>query len=949
MRACPILTPTRPVRRPAARWLVAVVLLLGSAGVWAGERPLPKPNYELAARWMASKVGKLVFDTSVAPRWAETSDRFWYAFETAQGRRFMLVDPVKRSKAPLWDNAKMAAMLTNITRIPYESAHLPIQPATMKWAKNDTVIRFELEVPKDAKIVGEKTDEEKKAEAAKTSEGKTGEQKKEDVKKEDVKKEDVKKQDIKKQEVTKEEVKQEEGTKQVGKEETKKGDVKKDDTKKEDKKGETADDKDAEPPKTTKTLYFEYEIATGRLVLLPDFKPEPKKPAWAQVSPDDKTVIFARGHNLFMMDAANYKLALENFGDPKVVEVQLTTDGEEHYSFARRLSEEAKNTLKKDQKGDTKHKDGPRVPAIVAHWAKDSTKFSMVRTDARKVADLWVINSLATPRPKLETYRYAMPGEEHVDQQELLVFDRESKTRIKVKAEAFTDQSLQVATARTLARDRDKEKAEPRWLSETADKLFFYRSSRDLHRIDVCAADTTTGDVTTIIEERLNTYIETQPLWTLGNGQEFIHWSERDGWGHYYLFDSAGTLKQQITTGEFVTGPILYVDEKLRVVYFVANGREAGEDPYFTHTYRVNLDGTGLKLLDPGDASHASVMADSGRYFINTFSQVNTAPKSELFDASGVKLADLETTDVSAMVDAGFKFPEPFKIKADDGVTDLFGVMYRPFDFDAEKRYPIIAYVYPGPQTESVSKTFSPRSQSMTLAQLGFIVIEVGNRGGHPQRSKWYHNYGYGNLRDYGLADKKAAIEHLARKHPWIDMNLVGIYGHSGGGFMSTAAMLVYPDFFKVAVSSSGNHENNVYNRWWSEKHHGVKEVTDKDGKVKFEYSIDRNSDIAKNLKGRLLLVTGDMDDNVHPAGTLRVADALIKANKRFDMFIMPGQRHGFGPMADYFFWLRADYFARHLLGQAADSVDLIELARETPQVGNKRPPAAAAAGRGGR
>ena len=309
----------------------------------------------------------------------------------------------------------------------------------------------------------------------------------------------------------------------------------------------------------------------------------------------------------------------------------------------------------------------------------------------------------------------------------------------------------------------------------------------------------------------------------------------------------------------------------------------------------MNLDGTGLKLLDPGDASHSSALSDYGKYFINTYSQVDTAPKSELFDATGLKLADLEKTDVTALTDAGFKFPEPFKVKADDGVTDLFGVMYKPFDFDPEKRYPIIAYVYPGPQTESVTKTFSPRSQSITLAQMGFIVIEIGNRGGHPQRSKWYHNYGYGNLRDYGLADKKAAIEQLARKHPWIDMNLVGIYGHSGGGFMSTAAMLVYPDFFKVAVSSSGNHENNVYNRWWSEKHHGVKEVTDKDGKVKFEYTIDRNSEIAKNLKGHLLLVTGDMDDNVHPANTLRVADALIKANKRFDMFVMPGQRHGYG------------------------------------------------------
>lgn len=867
----------------------APALLLATLAFGAEERVLPVPNYDLASRWMPSKVGKLVFDTSVAPRWAETSDRFFYAFETAQGRKFQLVDPLKRSKGPLWDNAKMAAMLTNLTRVPFDAQHLPMgaaprgpaadpnadppPPPLLKWAKNDTVIRFEVEVPKEASIPGEKEPpktEEKKDDAAARRE---------------------------------------------------------------------AVDKDApvEEPKTTKTVYFEYELASGKLTMLPDFKPDPKKPLWAQVSPDDKTVIFARGHNLFMMDAENYRLALADFGDPKVQETQLTTDGEEHYGFARELREQQRTNLRKDQKGDTKHKDGPRVPAVPLQWAKDSSKFSGVREDLRKVADLWVINSLASPRPKLETYRYAMPGEENVDQAELFVMDLASRKRLTVKADAFKDQTLQVATARGMARDRERQKNEPRWLSESSDKLYFLRSSRDLHRLDVCVADTTTGDVKTLIEERLNTYIETQPLWTLGNGQEFIHWSERDGWGHYYLFGADGTLKNQITSGEFVTGPISYVDEKLRIMYFTASGREAGEDPYFNHFYRVNLDGTGLRLLNPGDASHAAVMSDSGKYFIDASSQVNTAPKSDFVDALGGRVVDLETTDVTALKDAGFKFPEPFKVKADDGVTDLYGVMYKPFDFDPAKRYPIIAFVYPGPQTESVTKTFTPRSNNVALANLGFIVIEVGNRGGNPQRSKWYHNYGYGNLRDYGLADKKAAIEQLARKNPWIDMNLVGIYGHSGGGFMSTAAMLVYPDFFKVAVSSSGNHENNVYNRWWSEKHHGVKEVTDKDGKVRFEYAIDRNSELAKNLKGHLLLATGDQDDNVHPANTLRLADALIKANKRFDFIVLPGQRHGYGPVADYFFWRRADYFAKHLLGQSSDSVDLIELSREAPQAGVKK------------
>jgi dipeptidyl-peptidase 4 len=297
------------------------------------------------------------------------------------------------------------------------------------------------------------------------------------------------------------------------------------------------------------------------------------------------------------------------------------------------------------------------------------------------------------------------------------------------------------------------------------------------------------------------------------------------------------------------------------------------------------------------------------------------------------------------MTSAGFKFPEAFQVKADDGVTDLYGVMYKPFDFDPNKKYPIVAYVYPGPQTESVTKTFSPKNQNVVLAQLGFIVIEVGNRGGNPHRSEWYHTFGYGNLRDYGLADKKTAIEQLAARCAFIDLDRVGITGHSGGGFMSTAAMLIYPDFFKVAVSESGNHENNIYNRNWSEKHHGVKEVTDKDGKVHFDYEIDKNSEIAKNLKGHLLLSTGDVDNNVHPANTIRLMDALIKANKRFDFFMLPGKRHAYADEAQYFSWIRNDYFCKYLLGDFDQSVDMWELNKEKPATEKKRPAAATTGG----
>ena len=326
-------------------------------------------------------------------------------------------------------------------------------------------------------------------------------------------------------------------------------------------------------------------------------------------------------------------------------------------------------------------------------------------------------------------------------------------------------------------------------------------------------------------------------------------------------------------------------------------------------------------------------MDENKRFFVNNSSRVNTVPVSALYNSAGQQIMELETADLSQLFAAGYQFPEPFKVKADDGITDLYGVMYKPFDFDSTRTYPIIEYVYPGPQTESVNKSFGRSMDRVDrLAQFGFVVITVGNRGGHPNRSKWYHTYGYGNLRDYGLADKKAAAEQLADRYSFIDINRVGITGHSGGGFMSTAAMLVYPDFFKVAVSGAGNHENNIYNRWWSERHHGVKEVVSAKGDTTFSYAIDKNPELAKNLKGRLLLATGDIDNNVHPANTIRMAEALIKANKRFDFLIMPGQRHGFGNMTEYFFWKMGDYFAEHLLGDHKDEVDITEMNKEIPR-----------------
>ncbi|MDO4736521.1 MAG: prolyl oligopeptidase family serine peptidase, partial [Bacteroidia bacterium] len=343
-----------------------------------------------------------------------------------------------------------------------------------------------------------------------------------------------------------------------------------------------------------------------------------------------------------------------------------------------------------------------------------------------------------------------------------------------------------------------------------------------------------------------------------------IHWSERDGWAHLYLYSADGTLKNQITRGEYHVEEVVGIDEAKRVVYFKACGKEDGINPYYMYLYSANLDGSNVKLLNKGNYDNSVSVCDNNKYFVNNYSRVDCTPKSALYDNTGRKIMELESADLSQLFARGYKFPEIFTVKAGDGITDLYGVMYKPFDFDSTKLYPIIEYVYPGPQTEANNSSWTKSMDRVDrLAQLGFIVVTVGNRGGHPNRSKWYHNFGYGNLRDYGLEDKKVTVQQLAARHEFIDGNKVGIHGHSGGGFMSTAAILKYPDFFKAAVSCAGNHDNSIYNRWWSEQHHGVLEEISQKGDTTFKYSINTNQQLAKNLKGNLLLVHGDIDNNV--------------------------------------------------------------------------------------
>lgn len=849
--------------------------------------PATTPNYALEARFLPDGVNKLVFDLSVTPHWFTQSDRFWYSYRTSEGTKYYVLDPAKKSKTPLWDNAKVAAALSTLTNFPYDAQHLPVR--RLRLTDKDTHMRFEVEIRRDGVVPNEP---EKKSTDDGSQQGNESE--------------------VKTNEQQGQRNERSERSAQQG-----------------------------EAQEETRTLSFEYDLATGKVSRLDNTEPFHRKPMWASVSPDEKTVVFARSQNLYMMDAENYAKALKKAGDSSVVETQLTTDGIERFGYARRILPEQLDELKKEDKGDN-NKAGIRSPAIQIHWSKDSKKIAVDREDTRKIPDYWVIHSLANPRPTLEAYPYDIPGEDLMTVHQLEIIDIATKQAVVVQAKNFPEQDLRIADNQLVERDREEQRLEQegmqeggtmpisrvsmRWLSDTSDKLYFTATDRNFRSIDVCVADTASGASKTLIEERSNVWLSFKPLRLMDNGRELIWWSERDGWGHYYLFDASGKLKNQITSGEFVTDQIVSLDEKARTLYFTANGREHGEDPYYVHLYRTNLDGSGLQLLSPGNFSHAFSAPDSGKYFEDTFSRVDTAPKSIVLDAQGAQLLELEATDVSQLFEAGFRYPEVFKVKADDGITDLYGVMYKPFDFDPTKKYPLIEFVYPGPQTESVSKTFSPKSANVPLAQLGFIVIESGARGGSPERDKWYDSYGYGNLRDYGLADKRVVAERLAAVHPFIDLTRVGMWGHSGGGFMTAAALMQYPDFYKAGWSESGNHDNNVYNRSWSEKYHGVREEKQKDGSERYVYEIDKNSELAKNLKGHLMLTTGDMDNNVSDVNTMRVANALIRADKRFEMLVFPGMRHSYMPINSYVIVARGDFFARWLLGSSETGADILEL-----------------------
>ena len=642
---------------------------------------------------------------------------------------------------------------------------------------------------------------------------------------------------------------------------------------------------------------YTYNIHTKELKQL-DEKPTYKTgdPYWMKYSPDSLYFLYASKDNLYFV------------GNPKkgqdTIPVQLTTDGMPDYTFNR----------------EDEGKMEGRFGAESAHWIPGSHRFYAVREDNRKVRDLWVINSLSKPSPELITYKAELAGDKNVTQYELLLGDIDKREVKKVDINRWPDQYIDVLYA-----------------SKDGKRLYFQRYNRTWNQSDICEVDVETGKVRVVIHEENKPYLDYQMrnVSFLNDGKEILFRSERNGWGHYYLYDTAtGNLKNQLTDGTWVAGPVAQIDTVGRKMYFYGYGREKEIDPYYYILYEAHLDRpNALRLLTPENASHEVSISPSCRYLVDSYSTVSQEPVNVVRNRNGKVIMTLEKPDLQPVYEMGWKAPERFKVKAADGVTDLYGVMWKPADFDSTKVYPIISNVYPGPFFEYVPTRFTINDVYNTrLAQLGFIVITVGHRGGTPIRGKAYHTYGYNNMRDYPLADDKYAIEQLAARYPFIDATKVGIYGHSGGGFMSAAAICTYPDFYSAAVSSAGNHDNRIYNKGFVEIHYGVDEkvTTTKDSlgveSKTYDYSVRvrPNQELAKNYKHGLLLFTGAIDQTVNPANTLRLVDALIKADKDFDMFVLPKCTHGFfGESENFFEHKMWRHFARLLLHDNSADCDI--------------------------
>jgi dipeptidyl-peptidase-4 len=609
-------------------------------------------------------------------------------------------------------------------------------------------------------------------------------------------------------------------------------------------------------------------------------------------SPDKKLEAFIHKQNLWVRNA-----------DTKKDSVQLTTDGEEYFSYG--LTMPRPSQLQHPQ---------PQRPQL--RWSPDSKRIAVLRTDERHVELMHYI-SYTPQRPKLYSQPYALPGDSIVPYPYIHIVDVATKSNVAAKVAPRPNQLSLGGSV------RDSAWAEN---SRVLHVSFYTRGSKSAY---LAAVDAASGDVRVIARDTGKTYVEISnpqdpgSFYVTKDLKDAFWWSERDGWGHLYRFDGQGVVapaaggnasapapKSQLTTGAWQVGQISYVDEVAKQVYFTGRGRDGFL--YYPKLYRVGFDGAGLTLLTPEDGFHEIRFSPSGKYFVDTYSRIESPRVSVLRTAgTGAVLRKLEESDVSRLKTIGWRPGQVFTVKARDGITDIHGVMYLPSNLDTTKKYPIITHIYPGPQVGSVGAwSFKNGGEQFSIAELGFVVIQLDHLG-TPLRSKAFHDNYYGFFGDNGLADHIAAIKQLGAIHSYVDVNRVGIFGHSGGGFASTDAMLRYPEFFKVAVSGSGNHDNRSYNIYWAEKYQGL--LTRDTVRKTDNFETSANKTMAKSLQGHLLLMHGDMDDNVHPANTIQMIDELEKANKSFDLVWAPNRNHGLNE--PYYIRRRWDYFVTWLMG----------------------------------
>jgi len=605
---------------------------------------------------------------------------------------------------------------------------------------------------------------------------------------------------------------------------------------------------------------------------------EPGSSRLLVISPDGSLEAFIRDYDLWVRDVETAE------------ETRLTTDGQEDFGYAT------------DNAGWTKSDEA------VVKWSPDSRKIATFQHDSRGVGMMYLVNT-QVGHPELQAWKYPLPEDSVIFRISRIVIDldRSAGDRM-VRLDMPPDQhrstcSDHIRCGRSLG--------DVEWAADS-ETLAFVSTSRDHKSARVRLADVSTGQVTDLFEEVESTFFESNGWRYLAESDEILWFSQRANWGHLYLYNSrTGALESQVTTGDWNVLDIIEVDESARTVTVLGNKREEG-DPYFQYFYEIYLDDGDVTLLTPDSANHTASFSPDGEYLVDTYSTPVVPSVTVLRDRSGRPLMTLEQADISGLVDAGWQPPMPFSVKARDAETDLYGLLFRPMDFDENAQYPVVNYLYPGPQSGSVgSRSFRASHRDLqSIAELGFVVIELDAMG-TPGRSKEFHEAYYGNMGDNGLPDQIGGIRQLAKRYSWIDIDNVGIFGHSGGGFAAADAIMRYPDFYDVAVSQAGNHDNRNYEDDWGEKWQGLLEVNP-DGTT--TYDNQANHLLAENLDGKLLIAHGTLDSNVPPSNTMLVVNALIDANKDFDLIMMPNRSHGFGN-EPYMMRRRWDYFVRHLLG----------------------------------